>query len=431
MANVQGRRVGLAVGLAGGLLAAAAARAFEAGGQTAYCSDHRHHHDLESRTDFPFLVGHGDFKLHFDQIFDARDSGDEIYWGKAHAHGDLGLYLNRWLRLETTIKIEELHQHGGCPGGRDHGGHHDHDDHDDHDDDDDDDHDDHAGHAGHHGFGGKDRFFDDHVAVIEQLKATARFGSVELFGGKFNPRTGLDMHAFPGQYGYEMAEEYSILERIGAGGRVWLDSEWFGRLTLEGSSFFADTTFLNQGIGARRDQPHSRSDGGLANTESFESFALSLSGTGWYTNVGDTIHALNWIVGGAWQSGGVSDRHDDCQDERRWSVGAEYVATLSPQLAVRVIGEWMHADNYAGVADVDSDFATVGIGIDFQGWRVGGTYTAIDRNGGEENGHYLQGSAGYQWNNGLGVHFVLKEDDHEGARRRSAGLTVSYHFGIH
>lgn len=413
---------------------------------------HTHQVDVSEREDFPFLTSHIDGKLHLDQISDADLDENEIYWSKLHLHGDLGLYLTPWLRIETRIKVEEAHEHAGC-GHADHhdghGGHGDahHGDHDDGHDDDhghhdrdtrEDDHDDHEvhggghGHAGHaHGFGGDDRYFDDHVAIIEELKATVQAGPVEFFGGKFNPRVALDMHAFPGQYGYEVPEEYSILERIGVGTRGTLASETFGDVTLELATFFADTTFLNEGIGEDRQVPHSKSDGGLANTESFESFSASLYGSGWYTNIGDTIHALNWAVGTAFQDGGDETEHGSCTDETRYSVGLEYGATLTPELVARLVAEWMHADDFGGAEGSDTDFTTLGASIGYRGWELGGTVTDINRSGGEEDGNYVQASLGHVWNNGLGVHVGWKEDDREGGRRTSVGFTVSYHFAGH
>lgn len=388
-------------------------------------------HDVSERTDFPFVTTHVDGKMHGDRIYDSTDSGNEIDWLRLHLHGDFGLRLNSWLRLETRIKIEEAHSHGGCGSEDDHGQVH-HEDGDDHEEDDDhgDDHaDEHHHHAGHqHGYDGENRYFQDHVAVIEELKTVFSLGPGELFAGKFNPRTGLDMHAFPGQYGYNVPEEYSILERIGVGGRLFLPTDILGTLALELSTFFADTTFLNEGVGEDRQVPHARSDGGLANTESFESFAASLSGAGWYTAVGDTIHALDWTVGAAWQDGGENSEHGGCADEARWSLGAIYEIVWKSDLSTRLVGEYMQADNFAGSAGDDAGFMTFGAGVYYRGWQVGGTCTAIDHEAGMEDGGFMQVTVGYAWDNGVGLHVGWREDNREEERNRSIGFTLSYHL---
>jgi hypothetical protein len=50
---------------------------------------HTHAVDVSDRTDFPFLTGHFDGRLHLDQVYNADDPESEIYWGKVHFHGDL------------------------------------------------------------------------------------------------------------------------------------------------------------------------------------------------------------------------------------------------------------------------------------------------------------------------------------------------------
>jgi hypothetical protein len=266
---------------------------------------------------------------------------------------------------------------------------------------------------------------------VEEVKAVFSAGPVEAFVGKFNPRVGLDMHAFPGYYGYEVVEEYSILERLGIGARGTLETGVAGDITLELSSFFADTSFLNEGIGADREVPHSTDDGGLANTESLESFSASLYGNGWYTNLGDTIHALNWAAGAAYQDGRKGELAGVCADETRFSLGLEYGATLTPDLVVRLVGEWMHAEDYGGAKDADTDFATLGASVHYRRWQVGGTFTDINRTGdGQDDGTHVQASVGHVWDNGVGVHVGWKEDSHEEDRKTSVGLTVSYHGGL-
>ncbi|MDT8391851.1 MAG: hypothetical protein RRC34_15220 [Lentisphaeria bacterium] len=370
--------------------------------------DHSHGPAVDDRTDFPFMAGHVHGTVFNDRVFEAASSEDKITWSKLHLHAGAGFYLAPWFRIETRIKLEEAHNHGGC-GEEDHDGEHE------------EEHDDHAGHD--HGFGGDDRFFQDHYAVIEELKATVTWGDFDVFAGKFNPRSGLDMHAIPGLYGFEVLEEYSILERLGAGVRYAMETASFGTVTLELSSFFADTSFLNEGIGEDRSVPHSRADGGLANTESLASFSGCLAGDGWYAAVGDTIHSIDWTLGLAYQDGG--EGHETCRDERRGSVGLVYGIAWTEKLSSRLVAEWLHAEHFAGGLS-DNDFITVGVGFDYGGVTAGCSFTDVNRSHGED-GHYVQGSIGYQWTSGLGIHVVCKHDDREDRDMKSVGFALSYH----
>lgn len=79
-----------------------------------------------------------------------------------------------------------------------------------------------------------------------------------------------------------MIEEYKIAERIGAGFKYSANLEDFGTHQINISSFFADTTFLSDSLIDQRGHT-SKEDGGLANTEDFDSYAISISGKEFYS----------------------------------------------------------------------------------------------------------------------------------------------------
>lgn len=121
-----------------------------------------------------------------------------------------------------------------------------------------------------------DSFLEDHGFYAEELFFAHDFGVAKLVLGKFNPAFGSAWDVAPGIYGVDFAEDYEITERLG-GAVIVPFTAANGEHELAFSVFQADRTILSDSIGTERGQ-NSRNAGGVANTGSPESVALSVSG---------------------------------------------------------------------------------------------------------------------------------------------------------
>lgn len=341
----------------------------------------------------PYLSANTDVRVYAEKIYEADDPGEEIFNLKTHTHVDLEFSPVENLFVRSSLKLEQKHAH-------DHGG-------------------------GGPPPDGKDTYFENHLLMIEELKLVYAPGAWEVFGGKFNPVTGLNQHDIPGWYGYEIEEEYSILGRLGAGAAYTVETQQFGSHRLEASGFCRDTTFLNQTLMNSAGEPDSRSDGGVANTHDFSSWAVSLSGEPLYTALGDTLHQFRYVLAYARQDAGYG-ADPDHEDEERWVAGGVYAVTLTEDLQLKGVGEYKHIRNNHTHGDDDLRISTAGLSLSWQRWEMGGSYSILDSTG-EPDGEHIQASLGYVWPCGLGISGGWKLQEEEGEQQKSIGLMVSYH----
>jgi hypothetical protein len=349
--------------------------------------EHGHLHEKTA----PYFSVHSDVRIHADQVYSADDSNEEIFNLKTHAHFDLEFSpVENW-SVQSTVKIEQQH--------------------------------------GHHGAGappdGKDTYFEDHMIFFEQLKLVYAPGAWEFFAGKFNPVDGVDQHAVPGFYGYEIIEEFSILGRLGAGAAYTVETAAFGNHRMEVSGFFRDTTVLNQSLITASGEPDRRSDGGVANTHDFSSWAASLSGDLFYAAVGDTLHEVDYVLSYARQDAGYGAPADHA-DEERAAIGLIHNAALSEDLLWRNVAQVKGFDNPHTHRGEKLLVSTFGSGFYYQGWDLGGSYSFMDSNA-DPDGHHAQISLGYTWKNGLGLHGGWKLIEEDDEQQKSLGLMVSWH----
>ena len=168
-----------------------------------------------------------------------------------------------------------------------------------------------------------DKFFEDHPIFIAALTLNYDTENFSAYAGKFNPVVGVDYHSFPGMYISTLVEHYAIRERIGAGFKVRHDLEDFGKHSLEVSSFMADTTFLSDSVLRQRGNT-SKEDGGPSNTQRFNSYAISLEGSNFYSLTNNIVEGLSYRIGHAVQAAAEKSP----RDEIRYSVSVGYKLSL-------------------------------------------------------------------------------------------------------
>lgn len=357
------------------------------------------------------FYSHVDVKTHFDRIVDADEASEEFDEAYTHSHMELGMRFNSKLSINANIKIE------GEPAGHHHGHGAEEEEH--HDEEEGEHHEEAAAAA-------TDKMFDDHPLLIEQITVNFDDEHYSLYAGKFNPVVGFDYHNFPGMFGYQIIESYVIRERIGFGAKLKHDAGDLGRHTLNFSTFFADTSLSDSLLHARGNT--SKEDGGISNTEDFQSFSVSLGGTDFYSLDNNIAEGLTYGLGYARQAAGKGN----AEDETRYSVSLGYTQKLTKDIEADLITEHMQIDHLGGENGHDRSYTTVGLGLDYKNWNVGTTYTHINNDADEadegHDGHIYQVSLGYTFSNGIGLSIGYKKSDEDNEEKERIGTTVSYSY---
>ena len=176
-----------------------------------------------------------------------------------------------------------------------------------------------------------------------------------------------------------MIEEYKIAERIGAGVKFGANFDDFGTHQLNVSGFHADTTFLSDAILDSRGHT-SKSDGGLANTEDFDSYAISLGGKDFYSLDNNIVERLSYRFGYALQKAGIGNE----EDEARYSLSLSYRENFSDKISKTLIFEYMDIEHYSGEEAHDRSYFTSSLGLELYPYSFSTTYTFVDNDAPEE-----------------------------------------------
>ena len=377
--------------------------------------DHSSHdHSSHGSSDKKFYI-HGGFKVHFDTITEAHEKKEEVDEAYTHSHLQIGYNLNKNLSLLTDIKIE--------------------------------------GESGGHSHGGaaatvpEDKFFEDHKLFINKLILSYSTDSgITLYGGKFNPSVGLDYHIFPGIWGYQKAEEYAIVERLGYGIALRQNFEDLGTHKLDVSTFFKDTTSLSNSVITDRGKTK-KSDGGVSNTQDFSSYSISLEGKNFFSLSNNFVDGLSYKLGHAKQSkatknlgsnsansSAIDDNSALTNDEKRSSISIMHKSLIAQNLSMRILTEFMKIEHLTGEDGHDRDYMTTGLDFYYKKFNVGGTYTQETNEAAEEDeaidDKVYQVSVGYLVNNNLHFHVGYKKADEENEIKHTLGAMIQYYFDM-
>jgi hypothetical protein len=263
---------------------------------------------------------------------------------------------------------------------------------------------------------GEDRFFGDHGLYADELYAKFSFDPLEIMAGKIHPAFGKAWDDTPGLFGTDLAEDYEISERIGVGFSVTREHTPVGKVALHASAFFADTTFLSDSAFTSRGRAD-QDDGGLSNTESLESFAVSIEG-----EEVPGFAGLSYNIGFVHQAGG----EDDLDDQNGFVLGLKKESSYN-NVTFEWVGETAWFDYGGDLYDtgdptqfVDSLwYWTLGAQATFnEQYRISAAYTARNAelfNGAEFDDYQYTASAGmkvwHDWWLDAGYKFVEEQDE--------------------
>jgi hypothetical protein len=269
---------------------------------------------------------------------------------------------------------------------------------------------------------GDSRAFEDQGLYAETLGVVYANDLFSVYGGKFNPTFGAAWDVAPGIYGADFAEDYELTERIGFGGSLTGGNDDYGFHTLSGNLFFLDTTFLSKSAFTNRGRTR-KSDGGVSNTESLESFSVTLDGADM-----PFLPGLGYTLGVERQEGGKGDP----KDELGFVAGLYGAFDVTSETTLEPILEYVYLDNAEGQRQ-DRQYITVGSAI-FRGpWNLSASYTGrFTDPDGESNidDTLYQVSLGYEFDFGLAVDIGYGFTEEEDIDSHTVGLVFAYEFDL-
>ncbi|MGE0716925.1 MAG: hypothetical protein AB7P02_15900 [Alphaproteobacteria bacterium] len=277
-----------------------------------------------------------------------------------------------------------------------------------------------------------DRFFGDHGLWLDQLNIAWETDDFALFAGKLAPRFAFAYDKAPYIYGRDFVEDYETTEKIGAGGTLKLAPEGWGTHALTATAYFADATPLSNSAFSRPrfDDPRTdrpgrlrRRDGGVGNTGSLDSWAISLDGQKmpW-------AEGLEYTLGWRFQKRGRTERFD----EQAFAAGLAWEIDLGHDLTLTPLVEYVAIDKLDG-ADTRARYATGALTLAWGPWSAATSYTSRRlRLYGEEVGtrddRLFQLTLGYTFDFGLGLYLGWKNQKVDGVTSDTVGLMALYGF---
>lgn len=368
--------------------------------------DHTHHdhNHAHFKKNSPFY-GHLDIQVHADSVKEAGGSDkryDDVY---THSHLELGAILGNGISINTNIKIE------GEPSGHSHSHHsHSHS---------------HHSHSHSHHKHSNNRLFKDHPLLVEQLTLNYDRDHFLVYVGKFNPVIGFNYHDFPGIYGYQTIEGYSIREKIGLGGALKYHAGNYGDHKLDFSTFIADRTILSDSIMFKRGRT-TKEKGGVSNSESL-SYAISMSGSNFYSLNNNIVEGLSYRLGYAKQAADINSKYD----ETRHSISFAYRHQLSKELIAKLLFEYMNINHLNGEEKHNRSHNTLALKLSYKKWNIGSSYSYIKNKkdaSKHPNDNVFQISAGYIFDNNIGFDIGYQRKLEENKKTKRTGLLLSYNY---
>ncbi len=265
---------------------------------------------------------------------------------------------------------------------------------------------------------GKDRYFGDQGAYLQNIYLEYETGPFALRGGKFGQKFGTAWEAAPGIWGREFAKNYELAEQWGFAADYTLAAGDAGKHTVTAGSFFADTTVLSESVVTNRHRTR-HSAGGAGNAENFSNFSLALAG-----NDIKALPGLRYNL--AWTS-----RDSDGAGEKteRGIVGGLQFGAKLGSVDVTPLIEWANFDNREGTSGKDANYLTTALRFDYGKWNL--ALARTDRRTQESGSAAIddqssQASIGYAFENGFTVSTGYRNVEESSKVTETLGVLVEY-----
>lgn len=285
---------------------------------------------------------------------------------------------------------------------------------------------------------GQDSFFQHQDLSLDDINFFVTDWTWSGQVGKTTVPFGLAPSNAPGLFGSNFVGDYDY------GGRIMVLGGYDFAQALAGGtagshnllvgSFFVDTTFMSATAFGEVDRTR-RGDGGPGNTEGFDSYFVTYDASSVPVLPGGVNYRLSYIYNAA----GLGDTGH----EEGYSVGAVVPIPLAGRsalesasgkyIAINVVGEYAHFNNFGGVGGVDHNYLTGGLeGVKGQWFATATTTTRMidDPVNGDETDHLFALSGGYNFNAAMSVQLGYAYQEITGASSHVVGLQFSYDFNV-
>jgi hypothetical protein len=265
----------------------------------------------------------------------------------------------------------------------------------------------------------ENRAFEDTGLYLEDFYAEYTGERLGAKAGKLNPGFGIAWDKTPGVYGTDLAEDYEISERIGIVGDWILDKGQYGAHKFSVATFFADTSIFSESALRGRGDNRKR-DGGISNTESFESFLVALNGE----NI-PGLGALGYHVSYMRQAAGQGD----ATNEHSFAAALYTSLALGGDVTFDPVVEVVRQTGQGGVDSRERLYLTLGGQLGWKGWNLATSVTEreTDNPAAPDNTDtHFQVSAGYTFAFGLSIDVGWKISEDAGSETRTLGAVAAY-----
>lgn len=265
----------------------------------------------------------------------------------------------------------------------------------------------------------ENRVFEDIGLYVEDLYAEYAGDRLGARAGKLNPGFGIAWDRTPGIYGTDLAEDYETPERIGVVGSWRVGEGRYGSHVFSASAFFADTSIFSESALRGRGDTRRR-DGGVSNTESFESFLVALNGE----NIplpGKAGYHLSYMKQAAGRG--------DADDENSFALAVFTSLALGQNFTFDPLVEAVRQVNQGGVSGQDRFYLTVGGQLSRSGWNIAASVTERHTDNvtaANDTDTHFQISGGYGFDFGLSIDIGWKISEDAGVETRTLGALATY-----
>lgn len=261
--------------------------------------------------------------------------------------------------------------------------------------------------------------FNSEDAYVETLSLQYAGDNFTVYAGKLDPVFGSAADLAPGLYGAEVGEAYQITEQNGLGGDVSLSSLFGleGEHTLSAAAFKSDRTVLSGSLTGHRNRVL-LSDGGLANTNGLDSYAISLDGA--------LDNGFGYSVGYRHLA---SDTPGE-SDESMTVAGMSYTLPEDSGLALTTMAEVGMSRDADGIEGANRNFYTVGAVLGLGDWFINAVASGWNENAtaGDLDLRKFEVSIGRDVADSLTLEFGAQDTRFADESETVVGVRLSYAF---
>jgi len=256
--------------------------------------------------------------------------------------------------------------------------------------------------------------------LLEELKLNYENDDMRAFVGKFDPTFGTAWRKTKriGVFTAQIAEDYNLREKIGAGVTALLENS-----TISFNSFMSDTSQLSRSMISDRGRAK-ETPGVAGSNNNLSSYSVSMEGENFLT-------IKNWYYNFGYRSLGTSGGPGLAR-EQGYVLGSEYLYKVTRNSSLIPFVEAVRINNFAGIKNRDADYLTIALIGNYASWTasVSGLSRQIKdpRYNTNYKDHQLQFSVGYKFTDNLTLDISRANLKEDGSNGNLIGATLSYFY---